>query len=116
MDSASPSYKGHRYPVEVIAHCVRLYHRFPLSFREVEELMLERGVVVSHETVRRWCAKFGQAYANGLSRRRPRPGDKWHLDEVFVRHCHVGWPGGMIFGLIMVEGVVRGQYAAAVQG
>ncbi|MFG2563636.1 IS6 family transposase [Streptomyces sp. NPDC048496] len=85
MDSASPSYKGHRYPVEVIAHCVWLYHRFPLSFREVEELMPERGVVVSHETVRRWCAKFGQAYANGLRRRRPRPGDKWHLDEVFVK-------------------------------
>ncbi|MCX4774482.1 IS6 family transposase [Streptomyces sp. NBC_01285] len=85
MDSASPSYKGHRYPVEVIAHCVWLYHRFPLSFREVEELMLERGVVVSHETVRRWCAKFGQAHANGLRRRRPRPGDKWHLDEVFVK-------------------------------
>ncbi|MFJ8855491.1 IS6 family transposase [Streptomyces sp. NPDC102437] len=85
MDSASPSYKGHRYPVEVIAHCVWLYRRFPLSFREVEELMLERDVAVSHETVRRWCAKFGQAYANGRRRRRPRPGDKWHLDEVFVK-------------------------------
>ena len=59
-------------------------HRFPLSFREVEELMLVRGVVVSYETIRRWCAKFGQAYANQLRRRRPRPGDKWHLDEVFV--------------------------------
>ncbi len=57
MDSASPSYKGHRYPVEVISHCVWLYFRFPLSFREVEELMLGRGVVVSYETVRRWCAK-----------------------------------------------------------
>jgi putative transposase len=62
-----------------------LYFRFPLSFREVEELMLERGVVVSYETIRRWCAKFGQAYANQLRRRRPRPGDKWHLDEVFLR-------------------------------
>ncbi|MCP3770752.1 IS6 family transposase, partial [Streptomyces sp. MAR25Y5] len=69
----------------MIAHCVWLYHRFPLSFREVEELMLERGVLVSHETVRRWCAKFGQAYANGLRRRRPRPGDKWYLDEVFLK-------------------------------
>ncbi|MGW9498636.1 IS6 family transposase [Streptomyces prasinus] len=69
----------------MIAHCVWLYHRFPLSFREVEELMLERGVIVSHETVRRWCAKFGQAYANGLRRRRPRPGDKWYLDEVFLK-------------------------------
>ncbi|MFH9861334.1 IS6 family transposase [Streptomyces sp. NPDC017202] len=85
VSSASPSYKGHRYPVEVIAHCVWLYFRFPLSFREVEELMLERGVLVSHETVRRWCAKFGQIYANGLRRRRPRPGGKWHLGEVFVR-------------------------------
>ncbi|MFI5775198.1 IS6 family transposase [Streptomyces sp. NPDC051658] len=85
VGSASPSYKGHRYPVEIISHCVWLYFRFPLSFREVEELMLERGVIVSYETVRRWCAKFGQAYANGLRRRRPRPGDKWHLDEVFVK-------------------------------
>ena len=79
------SYKGHRYPAEIIAHCVWLYFRFPLSFREVEELMLDRGVIVSYETIRRWCAKFGQAYANGLRRRRPRPGDKWHLDEVFIK-------------------------------
>ncbi|WP_406729465.1 IS6 family transposase [Streptomyces sp. GD-15H] len=85
MDSAPPSYKGHRYPVEIISHCVWLYFRFPLSYREVEELMLQRGVLVSHETVRRWCAKFGQAYANGLRRRRVRPGDKWHLDEVFLK-------------------------------
>src|ERR1700690_3758750 len=61
-----PSYKGHRYPVEIINHCVWLYFRFPLSFREVEELMLERDVAVSYETIRRWCAKFGQAYASGL--------------------------------------------------
>ena len=53
------SYKGHRYPAEIINHCVWLYFRFPLSFREVEELMLERGVVVSYETIRRWCVKFG---------------------------------------------------------
>src|SRR5277367_1781364 len=79
------SYKGHRYPLEIINHCVWLYFRFSLSFREVEELMLARGVAVSYETIRRWCAKFGQAYANQLRRRRPRPGDKWHLDEVFIR-------------------------------
>jgi len=85
VGAVSPSYKGHRYPVEIISHCVWLYFRFPLSFREVEELMLERGVLVSHETVRRWCAKFGQAYAGALRRRQPRPGDKWHLDEVFVK-------------------------------
>jgi putative transposase len=70
--------------VEIISHCVWLYHRFPLSFREVEEMMLQRGIVVSHETVRQWCAKFGQTYANGLRRRRACPGDKWHLDEVFI--------------------------------
>lgn len=67
MGSAQPSYKGHRYPAEIIAHCVWLYFRFPLSFREVEERTLERGVVVSYETVRRWCAKFGQAYAGACA-------------------------------------------------
>ena len=85
MSTATLSYKGHRYAVEIINHCVWLYFRFPLSFREVEELMLARVVVVSYETIRRWCAKFGQAYANRLRARRPRPGDKWHLDEVFIR-------------------------------
>jgi putative transposase len=83
--TATVSYKGHRFPVEVINHCVWLYFRFPLSFREVEELLLARGVEVSYETIRRWSVKFGQAYANALRRRKPRPGDKWHLDEVFVK-------------------------------
>jgi transposase-like protein len=78
------SYKGHRYPAEIIAHCVCLYHRLPLSLREVEELMLVRGVIVTYETIRQWCAKFGPVYAAGLRRRQPRPGDKWHLDEVFL--------------------------------
>jgi putative transposase len=85
MAAVVPSYKGFRYPVEVIGHCVWLYYRFPLSFREVEEMMLERGVVVTYETIRQWCCKFGQSFANGLRRRRPRPGDKWHLDEVFIK-------------------------------
>ena len=62
-----------------------MYFRLTLSFREVEEMMLARGVVASYETIRRWWAKFGQVYAAKLRRRRPRPGDKWHLDEVFVR-------------------------------
>ena len=77
-------YKGHRYPAEIISHCVWLYHRFPLSFREVEELMPVRGVIVSYETIRQWCATFGPEYARRLRRRRPRPGDTWHLEEVFV--------------------------------
>jgi putative transposase len=80
----APSYKGFRFPAEIISYCVWLYHRFPLSFREVQEMMAQRGIIISHETVRQWCAKFGQIYANALRRRRPRPGDKWHLDEVFI--------------------------------
>jgi putative transposase len=86
VDAALSSlYKGYRFPGEIISHCVWLYHRFPLSLREVEEMMMERGVVVSYETIRAWCRTFGQTYANGLRRRRPRPGDKWHLDEVFIK-------------------------------
>jgi putative transposase len=64
---------------------VWLYHRFPLSFREVEELLLARGVIVSHETIRQWCDRFGPRYAAALRRRRPQAGDTWHLDEVFVK-------------------------------
>ena len=74
VTNAAPSYKRHRYPVEIIDHCVWLYFRFTLSFREVEEMMLARGVVVSYETIRRWCAKFGPVYAAELRRRRPGPG------------------------------------------
>ncbi|CAM5268823.1 hypothetical protein SHIRM173S_02474 [Streptomyces hirsutus] len=85
MSSAPPSYQGHRYPAEIISHCAWRYFRFPLSFREVEELMLARGVIVSYGSVRRWCAKCGQAYAGALRRRRPRPGDTWHPDEVFIK-------------------------------
>ena len=85
MTVGAPSYKGFRFPAEIISHCVWLYHRFSLSFREIEEMMLKRGIVVSHETVRQWCAKFGQTYANALRRRRARPGDTWHLDEVFIK-------------------------------
>jgi putative transposase len=80
----SDLYKRHRFPAEIISHCVWLYYRFSLSYRDVEELMADRGVTLSHESVRYWCRKFGQVYANRLRRRRPRPGDKWHLDEVFL--------------------------------
>jgi putative transposase len=78
------SYKGRRYPAVIIAHCVWRYHRFPLSLREVEELMVVRGVIVCYETIRAWCARFGPGYACRLRRRQPRPGDRWHLDEVFL--------------------------------
>jgi putative transposase len=86
MDTSpvATKYKNHRFPVEIISHAVWLYFRFCLSFRDVEELLLERGVVVTYEAIRKWCRKFGQDYANQLRRRRPRPGDKWHFDEVFL--------------------------------
>jgi putative transposase len=77
-------YKHHRFPAEIVSHGVWLYYRFCLSYRNVEELLLARGVIVTYEAIRKWCQKFGQAYANRLRRRRPRPGNKWHLDEVFL--------------------------------
>jgi len=82
--ASAPSDKRHRFPPAIIAHAVWLYCRFALSYRDVEELLAERGVVVTDESVRQWCRKFGQQYANTLRRRRPQPGDTWHLDEVFI--------------------------------
>jgi putative transposase len=77
--------KRHRFPGEIISHTVWLSCRFLLSYRDVEELLAERGIAVSYETIRRWCRKFGQPFADGLRRRRPRPGDKWHVDEVQLK-------------------------------
>jgi putative transposase len=81
---ACPSYAGYRFPAEVISHTVWLYFRFPLSLRMVDELLAARGIIVSHETVRQWALKFGQAFANQVRRRLPAAGDKWHLDEVVL--------------------------------
>ncbi len=81
----APDYKRQRFPSAIIAHAVWLYCRFALRYRDVEEVLAERGVQVTDETVRQWCRKFGQQYANALRRRRQRPGDKWHLDAVFVQ-------------------------------
>jgi putative transposase len=78
------SYKRHRFPPEIISHAVWLYFRFPLSLRLVEEMLLERGIVVSYETVRRWALKFGPAYARRLRRKTPSRRDVWHLDKVVV--------------------------------
>jgi putative transposase len=78
-------YRGFRFPPEIISHCVWLYFRFSLSFRDIEEIMAERGVIVTYETIRQWCLKFGQGYANALKKRRGKLGDKWHLDEVFLK-------------------------------
>ncbi len=85
MSTSASLYHRHRFPTEIISHCVWLYFRFAVSFRDVEEMLAMRGVALSYETVREWCLKFGQTYANHLRRRSPRPGDRWHLDEVFLK-------------------------------
>jgi putative transposase len=77
-------YKHHRFPAEMISHGVWPYFRFCLSYCDVEERLFARGVIVTYEAIRQWCRTFGQAYANQLRRWRPRPGHKWHLDEVFL--------------------------------
>src|SRR5688572_3391611 len=78
------SYARHQFPAEVIRHAVWLYLRFTLSYRDVEELLAERGIEVSYETVRRWVLKFGPAFARNLRRRRPKPTATWHLDEMVI--------------------------------
>src|SRR3954466_6761597 len=79
------SYSRHRFPPELIRHAIWLYLRFTLSYRDVEELLAERGLEVSYETIRRWVLKFGPAIARRLRRRRPQPTGHWHLDEMVVR-------------------------------
>jgi putative transposase len=79
------SYSRHRFPPVIIQRAIWLYFRFPLSFRDVEEMMAERGIEVSYESVRRWVLKFGPAFADKIRSTRPRPSGTWHLDEVFVR-------------------------------
>src|SRR3979409_29798 len=79
------SYRRHRFPPPIIQHAIWLYLRFTLSYRDVEELLAERGLDVSYETVRRWVLKFGPGFARRLRRSRPRPSDRWHLDEKVVR-------------------------------
>lgn len=78
-------YCGFRFPAEIIAHAVWLYHCFSLSLRDMELILAARGVTVSYESIRDWGIRFGRQFATTLKRRRPKPGDKWHLDEVFVR-------------------------------
>jgi putative transposase len=78
-------YAGYRYPSQIISHAVWLYHRFTLSFRDIEELLAARGITVSYETVRNWCDKFGQRYCSQIRKSRGQLGDTWYLDEVFIK-------------------------------
>ena len=84
MSSHAPSYHGYRFPPEIISHAVWLYHRFCLSFRDAEDLLAQRGITVTYETIRQWCRTFSPAYVRRLRRRRGRMGDTWYLDELFV--------------------------------
>ena len=84
MKTPRSRYLRHRFPPEIISHAVWLYHRYCMSFRDVEDLLAERGIIVSYKTVRQWCGKFGPDYARQLKRRQGRLGDTWFLDEVFV--------------------------------
>jgi putative transposase len=85
MTTAPNPYRGFRFPAEVIEHAVWLYHCFSLSLRDVETTLAARGIVVLYESIRDWGLRFGQMFANALQRRKARPGDKWHMDEVFIR-------------------------------
>jgi len=78
MNPSHAHYAGHRFPAEIISHTVWLYFRFTLSFRDIEELMASRGVILTYESIRQWCLKFGQVFANEIRRRQPTRGDKWY--------------------------------------
>ncbi len=84
MNQTNPAYHGYRFPPEIISHAVWLYHRFCLSFRDVEDLLAERGIIVSYETIWSWCYKFGPAYARTIKKRRGSLGDTWYWDEVTI--------------------------------
>ena len=104
MTPEPATYPGFRFPAEVIRHATWLYHLFGLSLRDVELILAERGVVVSHESIRRWCLRFGAEFAAKLRKRRPRPGDTWYLDEVFLKiggELHYLWPAVDQHGVVL---------------
>src|SRR3954471_7165694 len=92
MTSEPATFPGYRFPAKIISHAVWLYHVFGLSFRDVELLLAERGLTVTHESIRQWCLRFGADFARKLRRRRPKPGDNWHLDKVYRRRQWRGSP------------------------
>ena len=81
-------YRGFRYPPELISYAVWLFHRFTLSFRDIEDLMAERGIIVSYEAIRLWCIRFGPTYTRRLRKKQHRFGDHWYLDEISTVTIH----------------------------
>ena len=112
------SYRRHRFPPEIIQHAIWLYLRFTLSYLDVEELLAERGLDVSYETVRRWVLKFGALIARKLRQGRPRPSAQWHLDEMVVRmpgnECTCGAPSttkARSSTCLFSVGAIRGRHS-----
>jgi putative transposase len=110
-------YRRHRFPPAIISHAVYLYYRFAVSYRDVEEMLALRGIVVSYETIRQWCLKFGPLFAAEIRRRRPSPRDWWHLDEMYLRIGGRTWylwravdADGMVLDIVLQE---RRNQAAA---
>jgi putative transposase len=96
-------YRRHRFPPAIISHAVYLYCRFAVSYRDVEEMLAVRGIVVSYETIRRWCLKFGPRFAAEIQRRRPYPRDRWHLDEL---HLRIGGRTYYVWRAVDADGMV----------
>jgi len=110
MTSDPATYPGYRFPAEIISHAVWLHHVFSLSLRDVELILAERGIMVTHESIRCWCQRFGADFARKLRRRRPKPGDTWHLDEVLLRingELHYLWRAvdqhGVVLDILVQE-------------
>ncbi len=104
MTPEPATYPGYRFPAEIIRHAVWLYHLFSPSLRDIELILAERGITVTHESIRRWVLRFGTDFAERLRKRRPRPGDTWHLDEVFLRingELHYLWRAVDQNGLVL---------------
>ena len=106
MPVSAPStwYRRHRFPPAIISHAVSWYYRFAVSYRDVEEMLALRGIVVSYETIRRWCLKFGPRFAAETRRRRPHPRDHWHRDEMYPRINGRTW---YLWRAVDGEGLVR---------
>ena len=109
------TYPGYRFPAEIIRHAVWLYHLFSLSLRDVELILAERGITVTHESIRRWILRFGADFAARLRKRRPQSGDTWHLDKVFLRingELHYLWRAVDQHGVVL-DILVQGRRNAS---
>ncbi len=116
MTTSPDPYRSFRFPAKVIEHAVWLYHPFSLSLRDVDTIMAARGMVVLYESIREWGLRFGRLFASTLKRRRPKPGDKWHLDKVLLRICGKLHPfGARWISRAVLDILVQSRRSAIVQ-